>query len=152
MHGDEDDRMILVSVVIIDCVIFMYIGCVQHTFFSSQCATNTNHMARSHAVGKSAGSSYKANSHRISPDSPTAHDEAQTRGIASHRHRQHLRVAAHRAAGCSWWLRIAPPLVDLSMGQPCVRTLFDQSYIQRVSPAYARACPTPQAGILDACS
>ena len=31
VHGDENDRMILVSVVIIDCVIFnMYIGCVLH--------------------------------------------------------------------------------------------------------------------------
>ena len=33
MHSDEDERMILVSYVIIDCVIFhMYIGCVQHRF------------------------------------------------------------------------------------------------------------------------
>ena len=34
VHSDEDDRMIFVKVVIIDCVIFnMYIGCVQHVFF-----------------------------------------------------------------------------------------------------------------------
>ena len=47
MHGDEDDRMILVSVVIIDCVKFnMYIGCAQHTFFRSQRATPTPRQGR----------------------------------------------------------------------------------------------------------
>ena len=42
MHGDEDNRVILVRVVIIDCLILiqtlcfriMFIGCVQHTCFT----------------------------------------------------------------------------------------------------------------------
>ena len=44
-HGDAEDRMTLVSAVIIDCVIFnMYIGCEQHTFFSFEvCYTHHPH-------------------------------------------------------------------------------------------------------------
>ena len=70
VQGDEDDRMILVKIVIIDCAIFnIYIYildvCSMLFFFRSQCATNTNPTARSHAVGKSTGSPYEENSHRL---------------------------------------------------------------------------------------
>ena len=107
VHGDEDGSMILMSVVIVDyvilnknvyCMCATYLACFPSPMRQGRILTNTNHTAKSHDVGNAAGSACEANSHLFSLEGQTAQDEAQTRGIANHRRRHHLRMAAHRAA------------------------------------------------------